>query len=403
MNEALNSPQAPQKIAETLVDYPEYVVWKGFTAGAKVSYAERMWMPGRIGNRLMPGSVTYRHAYLLQSIDDQLAKFWFTEINYNRAGAALPAHDTEIAYPAKIPQPAVPAPPAPSSAQTSAIPRAKGSAGSRAPQATAARMPQTTAAASLVPGGYHPYLITPGSGPTESGQETFEINGKRITTRWQSVTYTFDPSSPDKDCSLTVKVWTSDQVPGGLVRKTEDTICPPDIRQHPYPRIVKETYLESFEGSRPGVKVADSTGAVTTVYVPPTVPSRGAAGDVASPQTVAPPPNRPPAQVAVPPRTVPEAARRQPMTAPAASPQVQLARRYTSVMVRASQARVALLQRTQAGGGELPAEVTDARTRLDNQIKATIVAMQKRDTDEEEQALKSAEESLDVIEKYLKQ
>ena len=48
----------------------------------------------------------------------------------------------------------------------------------------------------------------------------------------------------------------------------------------------------------------------------------------------------------------------------------------------------------------LPADVRD---RLNTQLKAVMVAMQKRDNDQTEQSLQSAEDTVSVIEKYLGQ
>ena len=80
--------------------------------------------------------------------------------------------------------------------------------------------------------------------------------------------------------------------------------------------------------------------------------------------------------------------------------------RYSVVIGRAGRAKVQLaqLERKQAGQGtELPADVRDARDRLDAQLKAVIVAMQKRDNAQSEQSLQSFEGTVSVIENYLKQ
>src|SRR5258705_5130793 len=68
--------------------------------------------------------------------------------------------------------------------------------------------------------------------PSESGQEILDINGRKISTRWQSTPL-------PGNCPGFTKTWTSDEVPGGLVRKREEIRC----------RSVQgsETTLESFE------------------------------------------------------------------------------------------------------------------------------------------------------------
>jgi hypothetical protein len=88
------------------------------------------------------------------------------------------------------------------------------------------------------------------SAPIVSGEETIEINGKSFATRWQAKSYTYDETASNKGCSLVVKVWTSDSVPTGLVKKLDDVTCPkPTFGQ--VPRFMIETYLDSFEGFTP--------------------------------------------------------------------------------------------------------------------------------------------------------
>ena len=80
--------------------------------------------------------------------------------------------------------------------------------------------------------------------------------------------------------------------------------------------------------------------------------------------------------------------------------------RYNAVMVRAGRAKQQLLrmERPQAGQGtELPADVRDARSRLDDQLKAALGALSRRDNDQAGQNLQSAEDTLSVIEKFLNQ
>jgi len=60
------------------------------------------------------------------------------------------------------------------------------------------------------------------------------------------------------------------------------------------------------------------------------------------------------------------------------------------------------LQQTHAST-QLPVNVRDARDHLDDQLKAVITAMSKRDNAQANQELLSTEDSLTVIEKYLGQ
>jgi len=138
---------------------------------------------------MVPGQVDVRTTYTLQSITDEIAKLWLTEVVYDYpSGQAHPPRDTEIAYPAKIP-----------------------------PRQASAEAPAT------------------------SGEQVLDIAGKKIATRWQAV------RGPGRGCDNVVTIWTSEQVPGGLVRKTEDNNCQGR-------RIIRETILESFVASPVGTR-----------------------------------------------------------------------------------------------------------------------------------------------------
>jgi hypothetical protein len=401
----VNSTPTPEKPAETLVDYPEYRVWRGFAPGAKVTYASRVLQPERYGrDQFVPGQVKYRHTYLLQSINDEQARFWFTETIYDRNGTAHPPRDTEIAYPAKVAQRATPAAPT-QSGEEPTEPRGKGSASqtsqaSSAPASGQTRQSTTTAATALVPGGLR-YYTAATSTPIGSGEETLEFNGRSIATYWQSVSYAFRDSSPYKECSLIVKVWTSHQVPSGLVRKTEDKTCPGD-KNHPSTRFIEETILESVEGA--GLNIAAAPDPRN--QGPPVIQLSSVKPASATPEPEPVAAKSALQQPPVPARTPPPRPVARPAPSPAVAAQVAISQRYNAVIGRAGRAKVQLaqLERKQAGQGtELPADVRDARDRLDTQLKAVIVAMQKRDNDQTAQSLQSFEDTLSVIEKYLKQ
>lgn len=54
-------------------------------------------------------------------------------------------------------------------------------------------------------------------------------------------------TASNKGCYLVIKVWTSESVPTGLVKKLDALTCPkPTFGQTP--RFMIETYLDSFEG-----------------------------------------------------------------------------------------------------------------------------------------------------------
>ena len=348
-------PPAP----ETLVDFPEYLKWKKFAPGTKVSYATRLWQPDRLSyqspvrsNRLIP-EMQHHQAYQLQSINDEQAKLWFTETSHDRFGNVKPGRDTEIFYQAKAAKPAKPAPDAPA------------------------------------PAGYGGVGAKRTSAPIESGEETVQINGKPIATQWQSASYEYDGYYDG--CRVIVKVWTSDEVPTGLVRRTEDKTCTGAQYGASNGRFISETYLESFDGFTPAVP--DPSKPVTTAYVPP--PS-APTGVPRQPETAPAPPKPTPQQPPAPPRTqapvyVPPAG-----LLPAASAQAALAQRFTTLGTRARNANGRLAR----SGTPLPAEITAARARMDAELKAAIIAYQKQDSTEAEQHLQSAEDSLTVMEKY---
>lgn len=174
------------KPAQELFDFPEYVAWKGFPAGSKVTYAYRYLFPDR---PLVPTQVWLRETYTLRSITEERALLYRTERVFDPNGTPHRPRDTEIGYPSKF------------GGYTGALPET----------------------------------------PLESGQETLDINGRKFATRWQSV------SSSGGGCSMVIKTWTSDEVPTGLVRKTEERTCGNN-------KNLTEIVLESFEGVRqPGV------------------------------------------------------------------------------------------------------------------------------------------------------
>jgi len=229
IKELLNRTPEPEKPAVALVDYPEYLGWKKFTPGAKVAYARRNWQQIGTGN-LVAGPVNYLRMFQLQSINAEQAKLWFGETFFDQSGKAKPPHEREEYYPAKF----APADPT---------------------------LFVTTEATSLRPVSNHAMGAEPTSAPIESGEETVEINGKRIATRWQFKSYRYNASFREDHCSLIVKVWTSEAVPTGLVRKTEDKTCP-SVQNRPATRFIIETSLESLDGFTPAV--ADASKPVVT-------------------------------------------------------------------------------------------------------------------------------------------
>jgi hypothetical protein len=366
---------------ETLVDFPDYVAWKKFKPGAKVTYTTRLWrlQRNRQGVESFVPQVQHHHSYQLQSINTEQAKLWHTITIYNAYGAPNPSTDRELFYPAKYA-------PRPNPKPVSGLAR------------------QSTHG-SPVPTSNFGYGSVQTSAPVESGEETVEINGKRIATRWKSASYDYGDDASYQGCRLIVKEWTSDEVPTGLVRKTEDRTCPISTPFGAAGRFVVETYLDSFDGFTPAVP--DPSKPVTTGYVPPPAVSKsGAPASEATPatETKPAPSNVPPKTLPAPPRTPQPPPAYQPALPPAYTAQAAFAQRFSAVGARAGKAKGQLAQLERTGQGvQLPADVRAARDRLDAQLQAAILAYQKQNTAEAEKDLQSVEDSLAVMEKYLEQ
>ena len=184
-------------------------------AWCKVVYAQRYWQVAPTGGPPVPGPVNYLRGFQLQSINPEQAKLWFSETMFDRSGKAKPPHEREETYPAKFTRP-----------------------------------PGYVADDTLAPSGNLGWGAEPASVPIASGEETIEIKGKSFATRWQTKSYNYNETASNKGCNLVVKVWISEAVPTGLVRKLDDVTCS-KARLRSGPRFMIETYLDSFEGFTP--------------------------------------------------------------------------------------------------------------------------------------------------------
>jgi hypothetical protein len=232
-------PQAPQK------DSPQYLAWKRFSPGANASYIDRILSQIPQQRDLTTGAVNARSRNLLMSIDNDRATLYQTIIAYDNpsprtpmlSGAAHPPRDTEMAYPAHI--------------NADLSPRGQAAAGTS----------------------------------LQSGDETLEIRGTKIATHWEAVQVGVN----QPNCGPTIiTTWTSDDVPGGLVRKTIDKACT-------YGRSVRETLLESFQAAaapnaigpiQPVLEIAP----ILALHVPSVVPGQEAQKSAPTAQPVTPPP-----------------------------------------------------------------------------------------------------------------
>jgi len=213
----------PAKPAVALAHYPEYLAWKNFAPGAKVVYAARYWhLTGP--NKFMAGPITALQAYQLQAINAESIRLWFSQAPTDRYGRPMPPNEWEETIAAQHDPNDDPLANQSRSAQLLTI---------------------FPSADNLAMG------AQPNTGPIETGVDTIEINGTRIATQWESAQYEYDASVwPNfRNCRLVIKLWTSDAVPTGLVRKTEERTCPSGGTEHS--RVMVETYLQSFEGVTP--------------------------------------------------------------------------------------------------------------------------------------------------------
>ena len=203
------------------------------------------------------------------------------------------------------------------------------------------------------------------------GEETLTINGKKIPTKWECVTRANDP--------LTfTKTWTSDEVPGGLVRTQQQSHA--EITGQTYRDIIQTLYAP-IDGVDP--QLGDATS-------PAPSPAGNAAPAAAQPAPVP--------VAAPPPRGRPDPSATSP------TGQVEFMQRYGAVMRRAAQDRSGLAQaqrKLAASRVPVPDEIRDAQDRLNSQQRAVALAMRTRDNAAAEQNLRAMEDTLAAIEKFI--
>ena len=227
------------------IDSPQYLAWKRFAPGASASYIDRGIGQRMVGGPLTAGSPGIRSRWLMHSITPARVDLYLTEIAYDPppASTAHPPHDTEFAYPSQID--------GTSSARTAA---ARGTA-------------------------------------IQSGNETLTIAGKTIATRWQAL----QAPVARADCGPAITTtWTSDEVPGGLVREVRDETCrdPRTNVNGAILRSIREKLLESFQASGPvdgvhPIQPVPGIAAILPLPVPATLPGQNA-GAIPAPAQPAP-------------------------------------------------------------------------------------------------------------------
>ena len=206
---------------------------------------------------------------------------------------------------------------------------------------------------------------------TTRGEETLTINGKKIPTKWECVTRA-------NDALTFTKTWTSDEVPGGLVRTQQQSHA--EITNQTY-RDISQTLFAPIDGVDP--QLGDATS-----------PAPSPAGNAAPAAT----------QPAPVPAAVPPARGRPDPSAMPPTSQVDFMQRYGAVMRRAAQARAGLAQaqrKLSASRVPVPDEIRDAQDRLNSQQRAVALAVRTRDNTAAEQNLRVMEDTLAAIEKFI--
>jgi hypothetical protein len=331
--------------ADAFVDSPQYLTWKKFPPGSKARYEYDLLHEYQPGTNQYTKSKISTLTFTLESIDGERAIVKVESTVSGKMAGRNGPDTTSI---------------------TQQIIKAKRPAAQNAPP-------------------NDPTFVK------TTGEETLVINGKKIAASWECVTRAGDP--------LTfTKTWTSAEVPGGLVRIQQQTHA--QVTDQTY-RNIQQTILVSINGDEPQLGAATSSAPLpagnavepnrgTTPASPTSLPARR--------EMPATPAQPAPAAVRLP-RGRPDAS-----TASSAS-QAELMTHYGAIMRRASQDRLRLAQteRKRTGVGvPLPDEIRAAQERLNSEQQAVNLAMRARDYAAGQQRLGAMEDTLAVIEDFLK-
>jgi hypothetical protein len=211
---------------------------------------------------------------------------------------------------------------------------------------------------------------------TTRGEETLTINGKKIPTKWECVTRA-------NDALTFTKTWSSDEVPGGLVRTQQQSHA--EITNQTYRDIIQTLYAP-IDGVDP--QLGDATS--------PAPSAAGNAAPRAAPATTSAQPAPVPV-AAPPPRGRPDPSETSP------TGQAEFMQHYGAVMRRAAQDRSGLAQaQRKLAGAILPDDIRAAQDRLNIQQRAVGLAIRTRDNAAAEQNLLEMEDTLAVMEKFIR-
>ena len=324
--------------AKNLVDSPKYLAWKKFPVASKASYQNDVLHEYKPGTNQYTKSKISRITLTLQSIDDERAVVKAeSTVSHTRGGDTYSSN--QLTFKAK-----------------------------EAPPGAPVDDPPTV---------------------TTRGEETLVINGKKIPTKWECV-------APADDPLTFTKTWTSDEVPGGLVRTQQQSHA--EIAGGTY-RDISQTLFAPIDGVEPQLGGATSSAPSPAGNAAPlAAPNRGT--------TPAVPTSRPQGRgVPAPAPAAPPLPRGRPdpyATSPAS--QAEFMRHYTAVMTRAAQDRSGLLQaqrKLAVAGTPLPDDIRAAADRLNSQQREVGLAMRTRDYAAAEQDLRALEDTLAAIEKFI--
>ena len=213
--------------------------------------------------------------------------------------------------------------------------------------------------------------------PNESAERTVHISGKTFHTHWTSV-WGHLPGPPyTPDPMAFTQTWVGDEVPGGLVvMRVQSYSLVPTVAGPKLQHQVSVTIYEAVEGVEPRL----GGGATSQPAAAGQPTAKGA-------------------------RVTPPAQR--PAPAPVAAGSTQ-GEKFRAVVSRVRLAKVGLarlgltvLQAKQTTAGkDVPDDVLDARDRLDAEMKAVMITM--RDAAKFDENVKTVQETLDVLEEFLK-
>jgi hypothetical protein len=230
---------------------------------------------------------------------------------------------------------------------------------------------------------------TPESIRKTTGEEILVISGQTIPTKWERLSTVDDPD-------LYVKIWTSDQVPGGMVL------------QRSYwggqsgrsgARRIGETIYVPVQGVEP--EVTSGSPATELGALPKANSGTLGAAPPAESRQVAAPPQLPPTRSVDTGRAgAPEA------SAISANEVAQWNQRYRTDLLRMQRARAELARRTyalrrNAPAVNVPQEVKEASDRLQAESQAVSMDMIGRNYTRLAQNMAALESTLKVVEDYL--